>query len=86
VVRDFFTAWAGGNTLRMKALSVSGFTEDWLKLHTKLPDNYTVTLDNAVSDSIYDVLDIDGSDLSHYVVRVKVALLGQPRAIGYRPE
>ena len=85
MAQDFFDAWTNGNTARMKALSVAGFTESWLQLHPSTPPKITTAVSSADSTSTYTAVNAVGSDSSIYEVVVTVALLGQPHAIMAKP-
>jgi len=85
MAQDFFDAWTNGNTARMKALSVDGFTESWLQLHPSTPPKITTAVSSADSTSTYTAVNAVGSDSSIYEVVVTVALLGQPHAIMAKP-
>src|SRR5262249_6693231 len=56
MAQDFFDAWTAGNTARMKALSVDGFTDAWLQQHTSTPPKITVAVDSANSTSTYTAI------------------------------
>lgn len=85
MTQSFFDAWVAGNTYRMRALSVDGFTESWLRLHPAAPSKVTAYVTSADSTASYTAVTGVGSDQSNYEVVVVISLLGQPHAIMAKP-